>query len=60
MLGTESGLLHTVVVEERSAARKDLGTPRQLLDLRDPRKAVCGLHQVRLSTGVQISKVMYA
>ncbi|KAL6755557.1 hypothetical protein V8C86DRAFT_207014 [Haematococcus lacustris] len=51
LLGTDQGLLHELVVDERQASRKDPGAPHQLLDLRDRRKAVTGLHQERLDDG---------
>ncbi len=46
LLGTAAGLLHELVVEEATASRREPGPPRQLLDLKDARKSVCGLHQV--------------
>lgn len=48
LLGTELGLLHELVIDESVATKKEPGPLRQLLDLRDRRKAVCGLHQVRI------------
>jgi hypothetical protein len=51
LLGTDQGLLHELVVDERVAARKDPPGPRQLLDLRDRRKTVCGIHQASQEKG---------
>jgi hypothetical protein len=38
-------------LDERAVARKDPGGPRQLLDLRDRRKAICGIYQVGVCVG---------
>jgi hypothetical protein len=46
LLGTDQGLVHELSLDERVVSRKDPGGPRQLLDLRDRRKAICGIYQV--------------
>eukprot|EP00983_Pelagomonas_calceolata_P097956 1158300-Pelagomonas_calceolata.AAC.8 len=48
LLGTDSGLVHEIVVDaEKWAAKKEPHAPRQVLDLRDARKEVHTIEQVR-------------
>ena len=48
LLGTDSGLVHELLVDaDKWAAKKEPQPPHQVLDLRDARKEVHTIEQVR-------------
>ena len=53
LLGTDTGLLHELVLDERQQQKKE-AVPKQLFDFKDRRKAICSVHQVCECPGTKV------